>query len=184
MSFGASGKLAEQLKGHARRVEDLQRKPDLPMAMHEAGQAFAYEYCNIRVDRCVLENRTVDGGLVQCVGMTEPVIKFEVAKHSLWLEVVCIMAGAAAQHGVDELGAVDSAVQDMQRAAEITKQVGLSQEQADELIVEASKAAAKVMIENIATVRKIADVLEQKKRIEGYEIRKIIAARARYEPKF
>jgi len=179
MSFGASEKLTEHLKGRVRLVEDLQRKPDLPMAMHEAGQAFAYEYCNIRVDRCVLESRTVDGEPVQCVGITEPVIKFEIAKHSLWLEVVCIMAGAAAQHGVDELGAVDSAVRDMQRATEITKHVGLNLEQTDELIVEASKAAAKVMIENIATVRKIADVLEQKKRIEGYEIRRIMAARAR-----
>jgi len=60
----------------------------------------------------------------------------------------------------------------MLRAA--TARVGLNLEQTDELIMAASKAAVKIMTENIATVRKIADVLEQKKRIEGYEIRKII----------
>jgi ATP-dependent Zn protease len=62
----------------------------------------------------------------------------------------------------------------MQRAAQFIEGVGLNLELTDELIMAASKAAVKIMTENIATVRRIADVLEQKKRIEGYEIRKII----------
>ena len=52
--------------------------------------------------------------------------------------------------------------------------VGLNQQRADELILAASKAAAQMMTENIATVRKIANVLKQKKRIEGDEIREIM----------
>lgn len=177
MSLGTFEKLEEHFKRRLRLVEELQRKPDLPMAMHEAGQAFAYEYHDIRVERCVLESRIIDGEPVQCGGITEPVNRIEITKDSLWLEVVCIMAGAAAQHGIDEFGAMDSAVRDMQHAAEFTKRVGLNLEQTDELILAASKAAAKIMTENIATVRKIADVLEQKKRIEGYEIRRIIRHR-------
>ena len=62
----------------------------------------------------------------------------------------------------------------MQRAAEFIERSGLSSEQADELIVAASKAASKIMAENIGIIRRIAEVLEQKKRIEGYEIRRII----------
>jgi ATP-dependent Zn protease len=63
---------------------------------------------------------------------------------------------------------------DLARTEEWIKRVGLNQQQADELILAASKAAAKMMTENIVTIRKIANVLEQKKRIEGDEIRKIM----------
>ena len=176
MTLGTFEKLQEHFKRRLQLVEEIHRKPDLPMAMHEAGQAFAYEYHDIRVKHCVLESPApmVDGKLVQCGGVTEPVNRNEITKDNLWLEVVCIMAGAAAQHAVDELGTVDSAVRDMQRAAQFIEGLGLSMEQTEELIMAASKAAAKIMTENIATIRKIAGVLEQKKRIEGYEIRKII----------
>jgi len=176
MTLGAFEKLQEHFKRRLQLVEEIHRRPDLPMAMHEAGQAFAYEYHDIQVDRCVLGSPApiVDGKSAQCGGITEPANRMEITKDNLWPEVVCIMAGAAAQHGVDELGAMDSAVRNMQRAAQFIEGVGLNLEQTDELIMAASKAAVKIMTENIATVRKIADVLEQKKRIEGYEIRKII----------
>ena len=85
-----------------------------------------------------------------------------------------MMAGVAAQHVVDEQGALNSAVADMQRAAECIERVGLNQQQADELIIEAAKAGANIVMKNIATVRTIADLLEQKKRIEGDEIRDIV----------
>ena len=84
------------------------------------------------------------------------------------------MAGVAAQHAVDENGAMLGASGDLARTEEWIKRVGLNQQQADELILAASKAAAKMMTENIVTVRKIANVLEQKKRIEGDEIREIM----------
>jgi ATP-dependent Zn protease len=84
------------------------------------------------------------------------------------------MAGAAAQHTVDEQGAMDSAVASMRRAAERMEPVGLDQKQTDEVIVEAAKTAAKIIMKNIGTVRRIADVLEKKKRIEGDEIREIL----------
>jgi len=51
---------------------------------------------------------------------------------------------------------------------------GAKSAQADELILAASKAAAKMMTENIATIRMIANVLEQKKRIARDEIREIM----------
>jgi hypothetical protein len=85
-----------------------------------------------------------------------------------------MMAGVAAQHVIDEQGALNSAVADMQRAAECIERVGLNQQQADELIIEAAKAGANIVMKNIATVRTIADLLEQKKRIEGDEIRDIV----------
>jgi hypothetical protein len=174
MSLGTFEKLQEHFRRRLRLAEELGRKPDLPMAMHEAGQAFAYEYQDVRVDHCALESRSIDGKLIQyaaTIASNDPV---EITEHNLWLEVVCMMAGAAAQHSVDSLGAKDSAVQDVQRAAEFIERTGLGSEQADELIVAASKAAAKIMAENLGTVRKIAEVLEEKKRIEGYEIRRII----------
>jgi hypothetical protein len=176
MTLGAFEKLQEHFKRRLQLVEEIHRKPDLPVAMHEAGQAFAYEYHDIRVDRCLLETASpmADGKPVQCGGVTEPANRIEITKHNLWAEVVCIMAGAAAQHGVDELGAMDRAVRDMHRTAQLIEGVGLSAEQADEFIMAASQAAAKIIMENIATVRKIAEVLEQKRRIEGYEIRKIM----------
>jgi len=176
MTLGTFDKLQEHFKRRLQLVEEIHRKPDLPSAMHEAGQAFAYEYHDIQVGRCVLEIPApiVDGKSAQCGGKTEPASRIEITKDNLWPELVCIMAGAAAQHGVDELGAMDSAVRDMQRAAQLIDGIGLNLEQTDELIMAASKAAVKIMKENIGTVRKIADVLEQKKRIEGYEIRKII----------
>jgi ATP-dependent Zn protease len=83
-------------------------------------------------------------------------------------------AGVAAQHVVDEQGALNSAVADKQRAAECIERVGLNQQQPDELIIEAAKAAANIVMKNIATARTIADPLEQKKRIEGDEIRDIV----------
>jgi hypothetical protein len=176
MTLGTFEKLQEHFKRRLQLVEEIHLKQDLPMAMHEAGQAFAYEYHDIRVGHCVLESltRIIDGKPVQCSGITEPANKTEITKHNLWPEVVCIMAGSAAQHHVDELGAMDSAVRDMQRAAQFIERIGLNLEQTDELIMAASKAAVKIITENIATIRRIADVLEQKKRIEGYEIRIII----------
>jgi hypothetical protein len=163
-------------EAHFRLLEEVQWKPDLPLAMHEAGHAFAYEHHGIRVSYCVLERftRTVNGEPILCGGLTVPANRAEIRKHNLWQEVVCIMTGPAAQHAVDEKGAIDSAIGDMQRAAEFIESVGLNQQQADELILGASKAAATIMAKSIATVRKIADVLEQKKRIEGDEIREII----------
>jgi ATP-dependent Zn protease len=84
------------------------------------------------------------------------------------------MAGPAAQHAVDAQGAMDSAIAGMQHAAERMEPVGLDQKQTDEVIVEAAKTAAKIIMKNIGTVRRIADVLEKKKRIEGDEIREIL----------
>jgi len=92
------------------------------------------------------------------------------------------MAGVAAQHVVDEQGALNSAVADMQRAAECIERVGLNQQQADELIIEAAKAGANIVMKHIATVRTIADLLEQKKRIEGDEIRTLFDTRM--QPRF
>jgi hypothetical protein len=159
-----------------RLLQEIQHKPDLPLAMHEAGNAFAYEHHGIRVSYCALERftRTVNGEPFLGGGLTIPANRAEITKHNLWQEVVCIMTGPAAQHAVDERGAIDSAVVDMQRATEFIERVGLNQQQADELILGASKAAAAIMTKYIATVRRIADVLEQKKRIEGDEIREII----------
>jgi len=176
MTLGTFEKLQEHFKRRLQFGEELHRRPDLPMAMHDAGQAFAYEYHDIRVERCALGSPSckTDGEFVQSGATTEPDTRREITKHNLWLEVVCTIAGSAAQHGVDELGAKDSAVRDVQRAAEFIERTGLNLEQADELILAASKAAAKIMAENIGTVKKIADVLEQKKQIEGYELRKII----------
>jgi hypothetical protein len=174
MSLGTFEKLQEHFRRRLRLAEELGRKPDLPMAMHEAGQSFAYEYHDVRVDHCALQSRSVDDTLIQCAATIGTSDTVEIAEHDLWVEVVCIMAGAAAQHSVDSLSACDNAVRDVQRAAEFIELTGLSSEQADELIVAASKAAAKIMAENIGTVRKIAEVLERKKRMEGYEIRRII----------
>ena len=84
------------------------------------------------------------------------------------------MAGVAAQHVIDEQGAMNNAAADMQRAAECIEHVGLNREQGDELIIAAAKAGANIIMKNIATVRAIADLLEQKKRIDGNEIREII----------
>jgi ATP-dependent Zn protease len=62
----------------------------------------------------------------------------------------------------------------MQHAAERMKPVGLDQKQTDEVIVEAAKAAVKIITKNIGTIRRIAEVLEKKKRIQGDEIREIM----------
>jgi hypothetical protein len=67
-----------------------------------------------------------------------------------------------------------NATADMLRASEYIELVGLNQKQADELIVEAAKAAATIINKNISTIVEIADVLERKKRVEGDEIRQII----------
>jgi hypothetical protein len=71
-------------------------------------------------------------------------------------------------------GAKLGAAGDLPRTEQWIRRVGLNQHQADELILAASKAAAKMMTENIATIRKIANVLEQKKRIAKDEIREIM----------
>jgi len=157
-------------------LEEVRRRPELPLAMHEAGQAFAYEFNDISLRISSLEKTTriINGEPVSFGGRTEPAPAVQITKYNLWQHVVCIMAGVAAQHVIDEQGAMNNAVLDMQRGAECIEHVGLNQQQADELIVEAAIAAAKIIMKNIATVRKIADVLEQKKRIEGDEIREII----------
>jgi hypothetical protein len=59
-------------------------------------------------------------------------------------------------------GAKLGAAGDLPRTEQWIKRVGLNQHQADELILAQSKAAAKMMTENIATIRKIANVLEQR----------------------
>ena len=144
--------------------------------MHEAGRACAYERHDIRVSRCVLEasSPSINGEPILCCSATELTDRHEITKYNLWQEVVCVMAGVAAQHAVDENGAMLGASGDLARTEEWIKRLGLNQQQADELILAASKAAAKMMTENIVTVRKIANVLEQKKRIEGDEIREIM----------
>jgi hypothetical protein len=152
MSLGTFEKLQEHFRRRLRLAEELGRKPDLPMAMHEAGQSFACEYHDVHVDHCELQSRSVDDTLIQCpatIGTSDTV---EITEHDLWLEVVCIMAGAAAQYSVDSLSEHYNAVRDVQCAAEFIERTGISSEQADELIVAAYKAAAKIMAENIGTV--------------------------------
>jgi hypothetical protein len=168
--------LQEISERHSRLREELRRKPDLPLAMHEAGRAFAYERHDIRVSQCVLEasSPSINGEPTLCCSVTELTNGHEITKYNLWQEIVCVMAGVAAQHAVDEHGAMLGAASGLARIEEWIRRVGLNQHQADELILAASKAAAKMMTENIATVRKIADVLERKKRIEGDEIREIM----------
>ena len=100
----------------------------------------------------------INGEPVVFGGRTEPAPAVQITKYNLWQHVVCMMAGVAAQHVVDEQGALNSAVADMQRAAECIERVGLNQQQADELIIEAAKAAAHIVMKNIATVRTIADL--------------------------
>jgi ATP-dependent Zn protease len=176
VSFHTSDSFQEISERHSRLVEEIRQKPDLPLAMHEAGRAFAYERHDIRVSRCVLEASSprINGEPALCCSVTELTNRHEITKDNLWQEVVCVMAGAAAQHAVDEHGAMLGASGDLARTEEWIKRVELNQQQADELILAASKAAAKMMTENIATVRKIANVLEQKKRIAGNEIREIM----------
>jgi hypothetical protein len=169
---GLQGTSERQLRSETQ----IQLKPDLPLAMHEAGRAFAYEYHGVRVKGFALQRSmpTINGQAVLSGGVTEPANAVQITKYSLWPEIVCIMAGAAAQHAVDAQGAMDSVVADMQHAAERMEPVGLDQKQTDEVLVEAAKAAAKIIMKNIGTVRRIAGVLEQKKRIEGDEIREIM----------
>lgn len=168
--------LQEISERHSRLCEEIRRKPDLPLAMREAGRAFAYERHDIRVSRCVLEasSPSINGEPTLCCSVMELTNRHEITKYNLWQEVVCVMAGVAAQHAVDENGAMLGASGDLARTEEWIKRVGLNQQQADELILAASKAAAKMMTENIVTVRKIANVLEQKKQIAGDEIREIM----------
>jgi ATP-dependent Zn protease len=157
-------------------LEEVRRRPELPLAMHEAGQAFAYEFNDISLRISSLEKTTriINGEPVVFAGSTEPAPAVQITKYNLWQHVVCIMAGVAAQHVIDGQGAMNNAAADMQRAAECIEQVGLNGEQADELIIAAAKAGANIIMKNIATVRAIADLLEQKKRIDGNEIREII----------
>jgi hypothetical protein len=68
---------------------------------------------------------------------------------------------------------MDSAIADMQHAAERMEPVGLDQRQT-EVIVEAAKTAAKIIMSKYRHRQKVADVLEKKKRIEGHEIREIL----------
>jgi hypothetical protein len=176
VSFHRSDSLQEICKRHSRLLEQIRRKPDLPLAMHEAGRAFAYERHDIRVSRCVLEASSprINGEPALCSSATELTNRHEITKYNLWQEVVWVMADVAAQHAVDENGAMLGASGDLARTGERIKRLGLNQQQADELILAASKAAAKMMTENIVTVRKIANVLEQKKPIAGDEIREIM----------
>ena len=151
-----------------RILGEVQRRPDLPLAMHEAGHVFLYEFNDISVKHCLLRGKPAIDGI------TELVRQMPITQHNFWPVIVSIMAGAAAQHVVDERGAMTNATADMLRASEYIELVGLNQKQADELIVEAAKAAATIIMKNISTIVEIADVLERKKRVEGDEIRKII----------
>src|SRR4029077_10051888 len=91
-TLGTFDKRQEHFKRRLQLVEEIHRKPDLPSAMHEAGQAFAYEYHDIQVGRCVLEIPApiVDGKSAQCGGKTEPASRIEITKDNLWPELVCI----------------------------------------------------------------------------------------------
>ena len=150
-----------------RILEEVQRRPDLALAMHEAGQAFVYEFNDIRVKRCQLVG-------APSAGMTELVHQDSITKYSLWPHIVSVMAGAAARHILDERGAMTSATADMHRVAECAETVGINQQQVDELIVEAAKAASIIIMRNFAAVMKIANVLERNKQIQGDELRQII----------
>jgi hypothetical protein len=150
-----------------RILEEVQRRPDLALAMHEAGQAFVYEFNDIRVKRCQLAGEPIDG-------TTELLHQNPVTKYSLWPHIVSIMAGAAARHILDERGAMTSATADMHRVADCVETVGINQHLVEELIVEAAKAASIIIMKNFAAVMKIADFLERKRRIEGDEIRQIV----------
>jgi len=174
MSLDSIDGLQENSERGLRPETQTQLKPDLPSAMYEAGRAFAYEYHGVRVKGFALQKSTINGPGILSGGVTEPAFAVQITKYSLWPEIVCIMAGAAAQHAVDVQGAMDSAAADMQHAAERMKPVGLDQKQTDEVIVEAAKAAVKIITKNIGTIRRIAEVLEKKKRIQGDEIREIM----------
>jgi hypothetical protein len=174
MSLDSIDRRQENSERQLRPETQIQLKPDLPLAMYEAGRAFAYEYHGVRVKGFALQKSTINGPGILSGGVTEPAFAVQITRYSLWPEIVCIMAGAAAQHAVDVQGAMDIAAADMQHAVERMKPVGLDQKQTDEVIVEAAKAAVKIITKNIGTVRRIAEVLEKKKRIQGDEIREIM----------
>jgi hypothetical protein len=176
MSLDSFDGLQEKSERQLHPETQIQFEPDLPLAMYEAGRAFAYEYHGVRVKDFAHQKSipTINGQRVLAGGVTEPAFAVQITKYSLWPEIVCIMAGAAAQHTVDAQGAMDSAAADVRHAAERMEPVGLDQKQTDEVIVEAAKAAVKIITKNIGTVRRIAEVLEKKKRIQGDEIREIM----------
>jgi hypothetical protein len=110
--------------------------------MHEAGQAFVYEFNDIRVKRCQLAGEPIDG-------TTELLHQNTVTKYSLWHYIVSIMAGAADRQILDGRGAMTSATADMHRVAGCVETVGINQDLVEELIVEAAKAASIIIMKTL-----------------------------------
>jgi len=55
-------------ESRVRLLEEVRRRPELPLAMHEAGQAFAYEFNDISLRISSLERTTriINGELTGC----------------------------------------------------------------------------------------------------------------------
>jgi hypothetical protein len=140
-------------------------------AIHEAGHAFAFTHFGVEVEYATLiVSDEFDGNTSEWGGYTST--PAHVA--SVLQEAVCIMAGPIA--GSIETGKDfgRESEGDFQHLTELFDQHKIPHDYRAKLRFRASVKSQKLISANWETVLKIARVLEEKKRIEGWEIKKIV----------
>jgi ATP-dependent Zn protease len=161
------------------RQTELLQKDIFLAAVHEAGHAFAYTKLGVGVEYATIERKKVshNGQEMFSSGFTQPCPR-ELTRATIEREAICALAGPAAEDAFN--GHAQSGSQgDVDGLRQCALHVGMSMEEAVELVSRAYRAACELTDSNIDAVKKIAFELMTKGRIEGHVITQIIGTTAK-----
>ncbi len=151
-------------------------------AAHEAGHVLAYAKLGIGVEYATIERKAVNhnGQMMISSGFTQPSPR-KLTRETIECEAICTLAGPAAEDAFN--GHAHSGSQgDIDSLRECALHVGMSPDEAVELVGRGYRAACDLVDANIEAVKKIAFVLMTTGRIEASAITEIVSAGTEVQP--
>jgi len=145
-------------------------EPCVSLAVHEAGHAFAYSLYGIEVKYASIDREDVSKDMPERRGVTviNPCMMMSM------LAGISIMAGPVAGSIATGKSIGNESRQDYKLLKELGDYHGWTNAQTERFTCLVTTKAHKLIALHWQTVLKIADVLAAKKRIEGWEVRKIV----------
>ena len=163
------------MKADRERHQTKQLQKDIFLAaVHEAGHVFAYVKLGVGVEYATIERKRVSHGgqMMLSSGFTQPCPR-GLTRETIEREAVCTLAGPAAEDAFN--GQAQSGNQgDVDSFRQYALHVGVTQDEAVELVSRAYRAACGLIDSNMDVVKKIAFELMTKGRIEGPAIIQIV----------
>jgi ATP-dependent Zn protease len=144
-------------------------------AVHEAGHCLAHILTGDGVEYADVERKVVtmpNGQPGLSTGFTQPVRRLPLTRETIEQEAVCIMAGPAAENRVNS--APQGELGDINFFRGCAAHVGLTPNEARELLERAYYAAVELVDKHLPAVKQIAFELMTKGRLDGDTIKNVV----------